>query len=219
MSAGAPADGDAVVRAVATILADEEFSTATEAAGTETQVLGELFDAALGTLEALLGGLRSNHPELFVLVLVVALSVVAASIWVGARALARRRHGDGAGAAAPGSRSIADEGARLRARANQLAAEGAYLAAARAVFRASIIERALSEGLLARAEDAARFRLARTYRELVGEFSRSESERLRLESLASRLEAGVYGGRPFGEPQWREVFELAEGSARQSGGR
>jgi len=208
-----PATSDQVDSKLAEILAADEFATATEAAGAETQAIGELFDAILGTLEGMIGGLRANHPEVFVLILVGGLAVVGAAIWFGARALARRRHTSGGGGDDAPKRA-ADEVSRLQQEAKALATSGDHLGAARALFRAMLIEQAIDEGLLDEFDDGSRYARAKTYGELVGTFARSDDERRRLEAVATELEAGVYGDGRFDVGQWKAVVDLARGARR-----
>src|SRR5687767_12523480 len=159
-------------RALRSILESEEFRGLEEGGGAEVQAIAELLTALLRALDAFIGDLRTNHPALFVLLLIAGTIILGVAVWYGARGAARRSYADAT------ARDVIPEDLRgdpsaLRSDAARCAAEGRYLDAVRLSFRARIIEQALSEGSLESLRDAGRFRRARTYRELVEEFARS----------------------------------------------
>lgn len=189
MSRPPPADPARVEATIEAVLGHPDFEAARQPPGTEVQALGELFDAALRAIEALLGDLRARHPGLFLAVVLTALVVVVA---VGAWGASRyRRLGRASTGDRPARRGPPGPEARL-AEARRAAAAGAHHAAIRLLFLAATAAR---EG----DEAAAR---ARTYRESsralgVGDDNASE--------LLARVEAGVYGGRPLGAEDWAEA--------------
>ncbi len=193
MSRPPPADPARVEATIEAVLGHPDFEAARQPPGTEVQALGELFDAALRAVEALLGDLRARHPGLFLALVLIALGVVVALGAWGARRyrrLGRVSTGDG-----PSRRGPPGPEARL-AEARRAAAAGAHHDAIRLLFLAATAAR---EG----DESAAR---ARTYREssqaLGTEAGGAASE------LLARVEAGVYGGRPLGAEDWAEAERL-----------
>ncbi len=199
--------GEQVDRVIRSILEREEFRGLDRGGGSEVQAIAEMATALLQAVDAFIGELRSNHPGVFVLLLIAGTLVLATAVWYGARGAARRAYGDAAGVDGIPAELTGDPRS-LRREAERLAAGERYLDALRALFRAHIIEQALQEGSLESLREAGRFRRAHTYRELVDEFARSSSSHARLGRLAERIEEGLYAGLPLSQDDWREAREL-----------
>jgi hypothetical protein len=202
MSPRAPARE--IDRAIRSILERDEFRGIDDAGGAEVQAIGEMATALLQAADAFIGDLRTNHPGIFVLLLMGGTIILAVAVWYGARGAARRSWSS----ASVESEIPADmrgDPSVLRSDAERMAGEGRYLEAVRLLFRAEIIEQALGEGSLESLREAGRFRRAHTYGELVEEFARSPSSRERMRRLADRIEEGLYAGRPLGAEDWDEA--------------
>ena len=208
MTAPRPADGATIDRALSEILAADEYATARQAPGAETQAIGEMFDALVRAAQSMIGALRADHPELFVVVLVGSLSLVTLAVWLGVRAVIRRGGARVDEVSAPVTPF--ESPAALAKQARALADQGAYTEALRLLFRSAILQRALQTGVLADHQRAERFRRARTYGELVAEFARSSDEAATLRSLTQELERGVYGDAPISAEQYRAASRRIE---------
>lgn len=201
-----PADQE-IDRTIRSILERDEFRGIDQSGGAEVQAIGELVTAVLQAVEAFIGDLRTNHPALFVLLLVAGTAVLATAVWYGARGAARRAYADAAvGGEIP--EDLRGDPATLRRDAERAAAEGRYLDAVRLLFRAEIIDQALREGSLESLREAGRFRRAHTYRELVEEFSRSSEALERMRRLAERIEQGLYAGDALGPADWLDAQRI-----------
>ncbi len=187
------------------ILADPEFARLEPGAEGEAELIAELVSALFDTVQTWLAGLGVEHPGVFLFVLLAALAILAGLAWWGARGAARRRAGANIRAENL-PELLRGDPKILRTQAYQAANQRDWLLAARYLFRAQIIEQALQEGILARLADAESFRRARTYRELVMEFSRENGEE-RL-ALASRIEAALYGHQSLTEADWHQLLTL-----------
>jgi hypothetical protein len=196
--------GTEVDRIVREVLARDELDGLDQKGGSEVEAFGELVTALMQTADALIGELRSNHPEVFVLILIAGTAVLSAAIWYGAKGAARRSYAD-ARAPDPIPAVLEGDPARLRSDAARRAEEGDFLGAVRSAFRARIIEQALAEGTLESLRDAGRFRRARTYRELVDEFSRSSDAYAAMGAIAERIERGLYAEEPLGRDDWERA--------------
>lgn len=183
--------GQKIDRVVERILERDEFSALKDRGGSEVEAIAELFTSLMQAIDAFVGDLRTNHPGLFVLLLVAGTAVLGVAIWYGARGAARRSYAD-AQVQERIPEVLKGDPRSLRAEAEKCAAAGRYLDAVRLLFRAAIIEQALSEGSLESLRDAGRFRRARTYRELVEEFARGSAMLERMRGLAERIERGLY---------------------------
>ena len=195
-------------RLLRSILERDEFRGVEEGGGAEVQAIGELATALLQAADAFIGNLRTNHPALFVLLLIAGTIVLSIAIWYGARGAARRSWAD-ASARDEIPTEMRGDPRTLKSDAERAAAEGRYLEAVRLLFRAQIIEQALREGSLESLREAGRFRRARTYRELVEEFARSSSSLERMRRLAERIEEGLYADRELGPEDWRDAKGLS----------
>jgi hypothetical protein len=208
-----PASEEHIDSLVREILARDEFASL-KSGGSETQLLGELFESLLNAIQAVVGDLRANHPGIFIALLIVGATVLSISIWYGARGAARRSL-----AAARVENSLVEilrgDPRKLRDEAVASAGNGRFLDAVRLLFRATIIEQALAEGTLERIRDAEDFRRARTYRELIQEFARSSARLGGMQRTATRIEEGLYAGKPITERDYQRA--LAELGAQYQG--
>ncbi len=203
-----PARPEEIEARLAEILARDEMRDLQNDAAPATKLIGELLDSILAALRALAGDLGANHPGIFALLLILGTGVLAASIWYGARGAARRRNQDARiGVVLP--EELRGDPARLRADAETAAAEKRWLDAVRLLFRATIIERAMKEGSLEKMRDVSAFRRARTYRELIAEFARSEKQATSMRELAARIELGLYGNATLDEHDFEHARLLA----------
>lgn len=203
--------GAKIDRTVKRVLEGDEFSGLKERGGSEVEAIAELFTSLMQAFDAFVGDLRTNHPGLFVLLLVAGTAVLGVAIWYGARGAARRSYG-GAHVNEPIPEALKGDPRTLRSDAERLAAEGRYLDAVRLLFRAAVIEQALREGSLESLREAGRFRRARTYRELVDEFARSSAKLDRMRRLAERIEQGLYAGEPLDASDYEEARAIGAGS-------
>lgn len=204
-----PARPEEIAARLAEILERDELRSLNDDSGAATQLLGEVLESLVQAIQALAGDLRANHPGIFVALLVFGTGVIALSVWYGARGAARRRHQD---ARLDGElpETLRGDPARLRAEAEEAAAEQRWLDAVRLLFRAAIIERAMKEGSLERTRDPQAFRRARTYRELIDEFARGDRQAGKMRELAARIELGLYGHATLDERDFQAARALAE---------
>jgi hypothetical protein len=200
-------DGKEIDGLIAEILKRGEFSAMKES-GAETQVLGQLLESMLRAVQALVGNLSTDHPWIFVGILIAGAAALASLVWWGARGAARRSFGQ-ARTEREAIEILRGDPKQLRSDAEAHAAEGRFLDATRLVFRATIIEQALREGILERLRDAEAFRRARTYRELVEEFSRNSEQTSKLKQVAERIEVGLYAGASLSAADFEEARRLS----------
>lgn len=207
-----PAPPEQVSKALQEVLSGEEFEPLRNPSRADLSVIGELANALFRAVVEWIGDLNSQHPAVFIAILLAGVGLLAIALWYGARGAARRA-GHRATDEAARESLLQGDPAQLSRAAQAAAQEARYLDAVRLMFRAKIIEQALAEGILERLRDAEGFRRGRTYRELVEEFTRSrgaqdQARGAQLAEVAQRLELGMYAGEPLLLEDWEKVQRL-----------